>query len=606
MIASDLKPAAAYLRRSTDRQERSLADQRKEIEHWAGQNGYRLVEEYVDDAVSGTSAKARAGFQRMIADAQTGKFTAILVWSSDRFSRSDVTETEHYRYLLRQAGVTLQSVTEDYLAREGIDGDVLRTVRQFQNRQYSISLSQNTLRGQISGVLGASDPGRMTPYGYDREIVAPDGTVHYRVRFLESGDREVRNRDGDLQNVYRQGQMLRKPGKECTARLVLSDPARVQVVKDIFQMCLDGRGFKGIADELNRRCILSPKGKLWQHTTIKTLIENPVYRGDIVWNRRTESKFYEVRQGRADKMKATVKSGRVERVSRDDWIVVENAVPGIVDRTTWERVQQAASARAECKGGHGRQEGRWLLSGVLRCGCCGHRYWGASKRKGRIAGRRDVVTNYYVCAGRIRSGKTACPASVHVRADELEAWVLAKLQEAVASDADGIEAAVDRFVEMAQHRRDRGPDSRALESEIAEIDGKLSALISGLDPANLALINTQLTRLRHRREALQRELRMSKGSDARDDKAALRRWARERISRLKEMALGRRDEKARQALASFVDEVVIDPATKTGYLTLNAGVPAAARIPSDGPRPASQKRRDPPVGGSQCTEIEGG
>ncbi len=137
----------AYLRRSTDKQEQSLTDQRVEIVRFAEEHGYEIIRDYVDDAISGTSAETRPSFQRMIADAETGEFKAVIVWNSDRFSRGDVTETEHYRYLLRQAGVTLLSVTEDYLHRESIDGDILRTVKQFQNRQFSISLSQNTLRG---------------------------------------------------------------------------------------------------------------------------------------------------------------------------------------------------------------------------------------------------------------------------------------------------------------------------------------------------------------------------------------------------------------------------------------------------------------------------
>ena len=133
------KPAVAYLRRSTDKQDQSLRDQRLEVERYAKEHGYQIIREYVDDAISGTSADERPDFQRMIAEAARGDFAAVIVWNSDRFSRGDVTETEHYRYLLRQANVKVLSVTEDYLAREGIEGDVLRTVRQFQNRQYSIS-----------------------------------------------------------------------------------------------------------------------------------------------------------------------------------------------------------------------------------------------------------------------------------------------------------------------------------------------------------------------------------------------------------------------------------------------------------------------------------
>ena len=103
-------PAVAYLRRSTDKQEQSIADQRAEIARYAGEHGYRLVGEYTDDAISGTSAEQRPGFQKMIADAPAGGFKAVIVWNSDRFSRGDVTETEHYRYLLRKAGVTLLKI----------------------------------------------------------------------------------------------------------------------------------------------------------------------------------------------------------------------------------------------------------------------------------------------------------------------------------------------------------------------------------------------------------------------------------------------------------------------------------------------------------------
>ena len=155
----------------------------------------------------------------MIADAQRGNFKAVIVWNSDRFSRGDVTETEHYRYLLRKAGTIVLSVTEDYMAREGIEGDVLRTVKQFQNRQFSISLSQNTLRGQISSVLAASDPGRLTPFGYDPEIASPDGSVLHRIRHCAGGDRQVFDREGRLLATYAQGQSLKNPGKECSAGL---------------------------------------------------------------------------------------------------------------------------------------------------------------------------------------------------------------------------------------------------------------------------------------------------------------------------------------------------------------------------------------------------
>ena len=591
--------AVAYLRRSTDRQEQSLADQRAEIARWANENGYIIAREYLDDAISGTSAEKRPAFQRMIADAQRGEFKAVIVWNSDRFSRGDVTETEHYRYLPRQAGAVLLSVTEEYLAREGIDGDVLRTVKQFQNRQFSISLSQNTLRGQISSVLSASDPGRLTPYGYDREIVGPDGSVLYRIRFMPGGDRHVFDREGRPQSTYANGQSLKKPGKECRAQLVLSESQRVQVVRDIFRMCVDGRGFKGIADDLNRRGIMSPRGHLWNFTTIRSLLENPVYRGDIVWNRRSESKFYAVRNGRADQMKPIQRSGCVEAMPQDDWLVIEGSLPAIVDRETWDRAQVMVQRRAEAKGGQGKQTNRWLLSGVLKCGECGGSFWGTRKRKGHVEGRKPVISNYYTCSGRWAYGETGCRVSSHVKAGDLETWVLGTLGRFVFADREGVDEAVERFVAMTQGGNGRKSEIDAFEDELEKLDATVSAILANIAPANLPLLNDRLTQLRRRKEHLQNEVRASKAVARDNDEKGLRRWARERISALADAMAGRRNELVRRVLASYVDEILIYPSTKKGVMRVNHGLAALVENvdvtpPVDGSgRPRKAKERPP-------------
>lgn len=58
--------AVGYLRRSTDRQEQSIPDQRKAIERYAAERGLELARFFVDDAISGTSATRRPAFQEMV------------------------------------------------------------------------------------------------------------------------------------------------------------------------------------------------------------------------------------------------------------------------------------------------------------------------------------------------------------------------------------------------------------------------------------------------------------------------------------------------------------------------------------------------------------
>src|SRR5258708_3330998 len=104
-------PAVGYLRRSTDRQEASIPEQRNAVQQYADEKGYKIVREYVDDAISGDDTDKRLDFQRMIADAQEkGDFQAILVWDQDRFGRFSPHEASYWTWPLARAGIQLVTV----------------------------------------------------------------------------------------------------------------------------------------------------------------------------------------------------------------------------------------------------------------------------------------------------------------------------------------------------------------------------------------------------------------------------------------------------------------------------------------------------------------
>jgi DNA invertase Pin-like site-specific DNA recombinase len=105
-----------YVRRSTDRQEQSIPDQKKTIETYASEHGLSLVKFYIDDAISGTSTLGRREFQQMIQDAQksTGHFDKIIVYDVKRFGRVDNDEAGYYRHILKTHGVEVLYVTENF------------------------------------------------------------------------------------------------------------------------------------------------------------------------------------------------------------------------------------------------------------------------------------------------------------------------------------------------------------------------------------------------------------------------------------------------------------------------------------------------------------
>jgi len=147
-----LRPAAGYLRRSTDRQEQSLEDQRHAIERYAEQHGFEIVEWFTDDAISGTSTESRKGFLNMIEAAQAPgcPFRHVLVFDIKRFGRVDNDEAGHYRFLLHEAGVEIVYIAEGF--NGGDSDDLIRSVKQWQARAESKDLSKVTIRGQLSVV----------------------------------------------------------------------------------------------------------------------------------------------------------------------------------------------------------------------------------------------------------------------------------------------------------------------------------------------------------------------------------------------------------------------------------------------------------------------
>src|SRR5262245_13087553 len=96
--------AVGYLRRSTEKQEKSLDDQKAEITRYATANGYEILRWYTDDGISGDDTERRTDFQCMHAEACNGRdFDAILVWDQDRFGRFNSLEAGYWIHPLVKA-----------------------------------------------------------------------------------------------------------------------------------------------------------------------------------------------------------------------------------------------------------------------------------------------------------------------------------------------------------------------------------------------------------------------------------------------------------------------------------------------------------------------
>jgi DNA invertase Pin-like site-specific DNA recombinase len=316
MIRAAIKLAVAYYRMSTDRQEASIPAQREAVEKYAAENGYQIIREYIDEGISGDATEKRIQFKRMIADAEQGKFEAILCWDMDRFGRFDSIEAGRWVYPLRANHVHLATVAQGEMDWTDFAGRMMYGIQTEAKHSYLTDLSRNVTRGMMRLAQQGQWPGGKPPIGY-----------MLKDKRLEPGPTEA-----------------------------------VALVRRMFREYMRGKSLRGLAETLNLEGQLSPKGKQWTANGIAGVLKNRAYIGDFIWNQRCDSKYK--RKGRTAKFNQAA-----------EWIVIEHHHPAIIDRPTFATVQEQLTARRTCSTPH-PSGGGFVLSGVLFCGKCGHKMSG--------------------------------------------------------------------------------------------------------------------------------------------------------------------------------------------------------------------------------------
>ena len=115
---------AIYARVSTDDQD--TENQLLQLRSWCAAAGHEIVNEYVDQAVSGAkSAKKRPKFAALLVDAHKRRFDIVLCWALDRLSREGMMATVDYLQQFASYGVAFHSYTEPLLST---DNELVRDI----------------------------------------------------------------------------------------------------------------------------------------------------------------------------------------------------------------------------------------------------------------------------------------------------------------------------------------------------------------------------------------------------------------------------------------------------------------------------------------------
>lgn len=521
--------AVGYVRRSTDRQEQSIDDQKNILVKYAEEQGIRLHKFYVDDAISGTYTLKRKAFLQMIEDAEgpSRKFDSIVVYDIKRFGRVDNDEAGYYRHRLKMQGVEVLYVTENF--NGDYTDDLLRPVKQWQARQESKDLSKVTIRGLLSKAETGWWMGGVPPYGYDLLYQNCDNEFLHILRFMPDGTKQVLDEKRKLVRILDRGERL-SISKKDHGTLIHGSDGRVKIAKRIFKMYAEvGKGFKAIAYTLNDEKIETPRGPkwariysgTWRATTIRSIIVNPIYSGDMVWNRRTDARFHRISNGQAVD-RDQVHGHRLVPNDKTDWIIVRDAHPAMISR----RLFQLANDRLKNKPSslsqrgmdprlktHGKtwngKRSRFILSGLLKCSLCGNRYQGVTTRKGKTkADGTKTVTYSYGCGGYISKGKSICQMN-SISQEKLEG----KVVDAVIGfykpylQSQGREKLSSTVKQQTGFEKQDITEARKrAKAEQERITQTINNLLDNITPSNRGHVDKRLNELERQRKQIETRL----------------------------------------------------------------------------------------------------
>jgi len=456
----------------------SIENQKLMLTKHVKEMGWELREIYQDDGFSGTNQN-RPAFQRMIADVQTGFINTILIKDLSRLGRNYLEVGNLAEVFLPEHGCELISLNEKL--------DDMMVFRNWFNEQHSKSTSVKVRAGKRISAQNGKFVGAYAPYGYKK----------------------------DPKNRHR----------------LAIDENTAPIVRRIFEMRASGIGFRAIAAQLNDDMIISPReyyyqnlnrknptraSRLWNENTIKDMIRNEVYIGNIVSCKTGTVSYKNQKQVRKDK---------------DDWVRAEATHDSLIDLDLWQRVHSFIHKNYKpSRKKHGEPN---LFVGLLYCSDCGFKLRGQTERRTRKDGSEYKYVSY-MCSTYGRSGKGAC--TIHgISEKALVDFVINHIRE-YAEMVDYDEERIVDDVLSAQgnnsvsYRASYQNELEVHEKQLAKLDTLIESLyadkVSGLVPDSL--FKRQILKYEQERsertqaiEAL--EKRMNKAEPITDNAVA---WAR--------------------------------------------------------------------------------
>ena len=497
--------AAIYARYSTELQSASsIDDQVRLCRERLERDGHELVQIYSDRAVSGATL-IRPGVQRLMQDAGRS-FKLVYAEALDRISR-DQEDAAGFFKRMRFADVTIVTLAEGEISElhVGLKGTM--------NALFLKDLADKTRRG-LRGRVEAGRSGGGNAYGYDvvRSMRA-DGAI-------EAGQRRINLSEADI-------------------------------VRRIFREYSHGMSPREIAKRLNREGVVGPSGDSWSPTAINGnrergtgVLNNELYIGKLVWNRLRYIKDPDTGKRRS-------------RLNLEkDWIIRDVPELRIISQELWKAVKarqremaRATRPDAKRKDFWELQRPRYLLSGLMKCGCCGASYTKCGLHRFGCAAARDRAT---------------CDNHLTLHIEEIEASILAGLKERLMEPALFHEFSREFTAEVNRQHSALAREKETMRAELLRVTKQIDKLVEAIiDGADALAVNAKLKALETQKAGLEDKLAAAPDAEPLLH-PALATIYRDRVERL-EVSLRQPDtgREAFELIRGLIDAIMLTPVDGT-------------------------------------------
>lgn len=402
----------------------SIENQKEMLARYVREQGWTLYDYYCDDGVSGTTFD-RPGFNRLVQDATYHKINLVLTKDLSRLGRDYIEAGKYTDFIFPSLGCRFIALND------GVDtirknNEMLVILKNVMNDLYARDTSNKIKAVKLSTFKAGKYVGCYAPLGYRKS----------------AADRHI----------------------------LEIDPVTAPVVRRIFDLRLQGNGFRKIALILNAEKVPSPRTfyymaegrenrrgetECWNDVTVKTILRNEVYLGHMVQNKT-----------------GTVSYKNHKQVSKpeSEWIRVENTHEPLISQEVWNAVQRMDNHPA--RGRSGKSGTVSLFGGLLRCMDCGAsmRYMRDYRKK--TSGKEPEFKSY-VCNRYASGGKNAC-SSHYINQKALVQVVLLDIRCKAMWAQNSREKLREKI--LAQKESAGREKLRTLQAELSAIDRRLPEL----------------------------------------------------------------------------------------------------------------------------------